>query len=313
MPRESHRFRIALASCMLAASLATALNASADPQGASAMPAGSALPTSVDMGAIDQAVGGQWRNPVNVARDKYRHPKETLAFFGVKPTQTVVEVTPGGGWYMEILAPLLHDHGRYIGILEDPASVKPDDRAETEDSNNRLEAKIALHPDQFVLTLITTIDPTAPVLGAPGTADEVLTFRNVHNWVMAGTQAAMFKAMFNVLKPGGVLGLTDHRAKPGPATDGTQGYLTEQQVIDYATAAGFVLDARSEINANPKDTKDYPKGCVDTSTDADPGRGRQGQVHGDRRVGPDDVAVCEAEEVGAGRERRHGSRSCARR
>jgi predicted methyltransferase len=260
MPQEHRSFRIILASCMLAASLTAAIAASADPQAASTMPGGSATSTGVDMGAIDRAVGGQWRNPNNVARDKYRHPRETLAFFGIKPNQTVMEITPGAGWYMEILAPLLHDHGRYIGILDDPASVKPEDRAETEDSNDRLEAKIANHPDQFVLTLITTIDPAAPVLGAPGTADEVLTFRNVHNWVMAGTQAAMFKAMFNVLKPGGVLGLTDHRAKPGPATDGTQGYLTEEQVIGYATAAGFVLDAKSEINANPKDTRDYPKG-----------------------------------------------------
>jgi predicted methyltransferase len=87
-----------------------------------------------------------------------------------------------------------------------------------------------------------------------------LTFRNVHNWVMDNRQAAMFKAIYTVLKPGGVLGLTDHRANPGPATDGQKGYLTEQQVIDYATAAGFKLDAKSDVNANPRDTKDYPKG-----------------------------------------------------
>jgi predicted methyltransferase len=214
----------------------------------------------VDTSAIARAVAGPWRNPNNVARDKYRHPVETLAFFGVRPDQTVIEITPGAGWFTEILAPLLHDHGHYIGILDDPASVKPDARRETEEQNDRLQVKLAMHQNEYVLTQIRQIDPANAVLGAPGSADVVLTFRNVHNWVMDGYQAAMFKACFNVLKPGGVLGVTDHRANPGPATDGSHGYLTEQQVIDYATAAGFVLDGKSEINANPKDTKDYPHG-----------------------------------------------------
>ncbi|HEY2344838.1 MAG TPA: methyltransferase [Xanthomonadaceae bacterium] len=213
-----------------------------------------------DSSALDAAIAGSWRNPKNTARDKYRHPRETLQFFGVRPNQSVIEITPGTGWYTEILAPMLHDHGHYFGILEDPASVKADARAETGDRNNQFEAKLALRPDLYVLTQVREIDPAAPVLGPANSADLVLTFRNVHNWVMDGRQAAMFKAIFTALKPGGVLGLTDHRANPGAATDGKKGYLTEQQVIDYATAAGFVLDGRSEINANPKDTKDWPKG-----------------------------------------------------
>jgi len=254
MTSTAMRFASALAACVVAAAFALAVNAQPVPQ---AMPMAS---SNANTAALDRAIAGPWRNPNNVARDKYRHPKETLLFFGVKPTQTVIEITPGAGWYTEILAPMLHDHGHYFGILNDPASVKAEARAETSDLNTRLEAKIAMHPDQYILTQLREIDPAAPVLGAPNSVDVVLTFRNVHNWVMDGNQAAMFKAMFSVLKPGGVLGVTDHRANPGPATDGKKGYLTEQQVIDYATAAGFVLDAKSEINANPKDTKDYPKG-----------------------------------------------------
>ncbi len=209
---------------------------------------------------LDRAIAGSWRNPLNTARDKYRHPKQTLQFFGLRPDQTVIEITPGSGWYTEILAPYLFAKGHYYGILEDPASVKADDRSGVQERNNQFEAKIALRQDLYIHTQIHEIDPAAPVLGAAGSADLVLTFRNVHNWVQQGHQAAMFKAIYNVLKPGGVLGVTDHRANPGPATDGSKGYLTEQQVIDYATAAGLVLDGRSEINANPRDTKDYPQG-----------------------------------------------------
>ncbi|MBS0194339.1 MAG: class I SAM-dependent methyltransferase [Proteobacteria bacterium] len=223
-------------------------------------PAPVTLPSSVDAAALDAVIAGNWRNPVNTARDKYRHPKETLQFFGVRPNQSLIEITPGAGWYTEILAPLLRQKGHYFGIIEDPDSVKPSARSETDDLNNQYEAKLAMRPDLYALTQVRSIDPGAPVLGPAGSADIVLTFRNVHNWVMGNRQAAMFKAIYAVLKPGGILGVTDHRANPGPATDGMKGYLTEQQVIDYATAAGFKLDARSEINANPKDTKDWPKG-----------------------------------------------------
>jgi predicted methyltransferase len=249
MIRKPIRFAIAFAAiaCIPASLTAAAQNPPA-------------APMTADTSALDAAIAGSWRNPNNVARDKYRHPKETLTFFGVRPDQSIVEITPGTGWYTEILAPLLHDHGHYFGDIEDPASVKPAARAETDDQNNQYEAKLALRPDLYVMTQVRSFDPAAPVLGPANSADVVLTFRNVHNWVMDGRQAAMFKAIFTVLKPGGVLGVTDHRANPGPATDGTHGYLTEQQVIDYATAAGLVLDGKSEINANPKDTKDYPKG-----------------------------------------------------
>ncbi len=255
MNRRPRTFQLALVTIAMVPALAIAF--ADEPAAPQVM---SIAPQSTDSAAIDRAIAGPWRNPNNTARDKYRHPRETLAFFGVKANQTVVEITPGSGWYTEILAPLLHDKGHYIGIVDDPASVKATARAETEDLNSRLEAKLAMHNELYALALERQIDPVAPNLGPPGSADVVLTFRNVHNWVIDGTQAVMFKAMFAVLKPGGVLGVTDHRANPGAPTDGTQGYLTEQQVIDYATAAGFVLAAKSDINANPKDTKDYSNG-----------------------------------------------------
>jgi predicted methyltransferase len=250
----SIHFRRALLA--IASGWSMAILAQADPQPAPVVPP---MPTT-DSVALDRAIAGSWRNPLNTARDKYRHPKQTLMFFGLKQTQSVIEITPGAGWYTEIIAPFLHDHGHYFGIIEDPESVKPESRAETTERNNQFEAKIALRQDLYILTQIRQIDPAAPVLGPKESADLVLTFRNVHNWVMDNRQAAMFKAIYDVLKPGGVLGVTDHRANPGPATDGKQGYLTEQQVIDYATAAGLVLDAKSEINANPNDKKNYPKG-----------------------------------------------------
>ena len=226
-----------------------------------ATPAQTAPSTTVAT-PYDAVIAGAWRDLKNVARDKYRHPKETLAFFGVKPDQMLIEISPGGGWYTEILAPLERDHGHYAAAVSNPATAKdPRRQAEYQRDINLLNTKHDAHPEVYDKAEMRKIDtPSTPVFGPPGSADVVLTFRNVHNWVGAGTQAAMFKAFFDVLKPGGVLGVTDHRAKPGPATDGRSGYVTEQQVIDYATAAGFVLDGKSEINANPNDTKDYPHG-----------------------------------------------------
>jgi predicted methyltransferase len=180
----------------------------------------------------------------------------------VKPDQTLLEITPGGGWYTEILAPLEREHGHFVAIVPDPA-YDTDPRAKDADTKQiaNLDSLRTAHPDVYSKAEIRRVaSRKEPVLGPAGSADAVVTFRNVHNWVMAGDQAAMFKAFFDVLKPGGVLGVTDHRAKPGPATDGMLGYLTEQQVIGYATAAGFVLEEKSEINANPKDTKDYTHG-----------------------------------------------------
>lgn len=214
--------------------------------------------------ALSAAIAGDWRDPKNAARDRYRHPLETLTFFGVDAKQTVVEITPGGGgWYSEILAPYLRDGGQYIAAQVDPAAV-PEGRSRDGQKKtiDTLKARLAAHPAQFDRAVIATFDPKQPVFAAPGSVDTLLTFRNVHNWVAGGTADAYFAAFFAALKPGGTLGIVDHRAKPGTDLEKmkSSGYLTEQLVIDLATKAGFVLDARSEANANPKDTADHPNG-----------------------------------------------------
>lgn len=207
-------------------------------------------------GQLDAVIAGSWREPANRARDIYRHPKATLQFFGIRPDQTVIEITPAAGWYSEILAPLLRDDGHYIAAEATPAG------GEAKRGDDALRRKFAADPAEYGKARIVEYDPKAPVFGAPASADLVLTFRNVHNWAEAGTAPAMFKAFFAVLKPGGVLGVVDHRAAPGATLDAVKssGYLPTDYVIKLATDAGFKLDAQSEINANPKDTKAYPKG-----------------------------------------------------
>ncbi len=213
--------------------------------------------------AITPILNGVWRSPENRARDQYRHPQQTLQFFDVSPNETLIEITPGAGWYTEILSPLLKDKGHYVAILND-ATKLPNERSQTfyAKLNAGLRTKISDNAAVYGTPAIIEIDPAAPVLGDANSADTVLTFRNVHNWVMADQQAAMFEAFFEVLKPGGVLGVVEHRAKADAEFDKikSSGYLPEEYVISLALKAGFVLDARSEINANPKDTKDYPGG-----------------------------------------------------
>lgn len=214
--------------------------------------------------ALSRAIAGAWRDPKNTARDPYRRPQQTLSFFGVSASETVLEITPGGsGWYSEILAPYLRDSGRYIAAQIDPAAV-PEGRSRDNQQKtlDTLKARLAAHPAQFDRAQIATFDPKQPVFAAPGSVDTVLTFRNVHNWVGGGSADAYFAGFFAALKPGGVLGVVDHRAKPGtdPEAMKKSGYLTEEVVIDLAIKAGFKLDARSDVNANPKDTADHPNG-----------------------------------------------------
>ena len=203
---------------------------------------------------LDAVLAGAWRSEANRARDMYRHPKKTLQFFGVRPDQTIVEVTPSAGWYAEILAPLLHDNGTYIAAVQAPPLGRS--------GGDPLQRKFAADPARYGHARIVSYDPRAPVLGEPGSADMVLTFRNVHNWVLVGTAPAMFKAFYAVLAPGGVLGVVDHRAAPGATLDAVRstGYLPTDYVVKLATDAGFRLDASSDINANPKDDHDHPKG-----------------------------------------------------
>jgi predicted methyltransferase len=247
----------------LAVLLLAACNGASGPASAQAQdqPAGELVPpTSANdftASQLDQVLAGSWRSPENKARDVYRHPKATLQFFGIRPDLTVIEITPGGGWYSEILAPLLRDNGHYVAALAKPAK---DGEAGRDLSG--LRAKFAGDAEHYGKAQILEFDPKAPVFGAPGSADMVLTFRNVHNWVMADTAPAMFKAFYTALRPGGVLGVVDHRAADNARLDAIKGsgYLPTSYVVKLATDAGFKLEEKSEINANPKDTKDYPKG-----------------------------------------------------
>jgi predicted methyltransferase len=245
-------------------SLALVAALAASPSSFAASPAkpadaAQALPAA-DAAVLDAALKGDWRDPKNAARDVYRHPKETLSFFGVTPTQTVVEITPGGGWYAEVLAPYLKNGGTYVAAVVDPASAAEKSRNYYQRSVDGLQKKFTDGPAQYDKATTVKYDPAAPVFGAPASADVVLTFRNVHNWRKASQAEGMFKGFFAVLKPGGVLGVVEHRANQDVAADDDTGYVSEAQVIALAEAAGFRLDAKSEVNANPKDTKDYANG-----------------------------------------------------
>jgi predicted methyltransferase len=259
---------------VLAAAVALALTAcgkSAEQQAAApapapapaAEPAAPADPMAAFAARMDTVLAGAQRSDANKARDAYRHPKETLQFFGLKPGMTVVEITPGGGWYTEILGPLMKGDGKAVAAIIDPNSAASD-RAKDyyTKANGDFRAKLAADAASFGEVEVREFSLSAPVLGEPGSADMVLTFRNVHNWTGSGAAPGMFKAFFDVLKPGGVLGVVEHRASAGTpsAEDPRSGYMLEDDVIKLATDAGFVLAAKSEINANPKDTKDHPNG-----------------------------------------------------
>ncbi len=207
-------------------------------------------------GALQAAIDAPGREATNRARDGYRHPLQTLEFFGVQPGQTVIEITPGGGWYSEILAPYLNAGGHYLAAVPTAAANSA--------GAKRMIAfrdKLAGNASTSGAALVE-FDAKAPTFATGTNADAVLTFRNVHNWVAAGNADAYFRAFFGALKPGGVLGVVDHRAKPGTdlATMKSSGYLTEALVTKYATDAGFKLEASSELNANSKDDAKHPNG-----------------------------------------------------
>lgn len=211
-------------------------------------------------GALQAAIAGSHRAEADKARDKYRHPFETLSFFGVKDNMTVVEVWPGrGGWYSDILAPFLKERGTYYVAGVDPESSVESMRNGAKSYKEKLAANAAI----FGSVKETILSPPTHVAIAPeGSADMVLTFRNVHNWMGNEQAEAAFKAMFRALKPGGILGVVEHRGNPAVPQDpkAASGYVREDAVIKLAEDAGFKLADKSEINANPKDTKDYPQG-----------------------------------------------------
>jgi predicted methyltransferase len=216
----------------------------------------------VDLAALDAAIASPLRSEANKARDAARHPKETLSFIGVTPSSHVIEITPGGGaWYAEIVAPYVQKGGSYTAAVMDPAKA-PNERSREYLTNDNHKLRERLADPGFGKTEIREFDRNAPVFGPAGSADVVLTFRNIHGWVNGGFDQAMFKAFFEVLKPGGVLGLEQHRAREGAdvKTTAPGGYVPEAYVIELAKNAGFELAGRSEINANPKDTRDHPNG-----------------------------------------------------
>ena len=204
--------------------------------------------------AIDAAVAAPTRTPDNLARDKYRNPAATLSFFGVKPGQTVVELWPGGGWYTEILVPHANaGGGTYYAA------------AGWERGLNRVKEWQGANPELYGNIKLAEFPNAGTNPKVPdGSADVVLTFRNVHNWRFGGADgtANAFRQIYAMLKPGGTLGVVDHRLNESQpiALEEKSGYMKESSVIAFAEAAGFKLVGKSEINANPKDTKDYEKG-----------------------------------------------------
>ncbi len=215
---------------------------------------------SLEAGSLlDEAIAGAHRSESNRARDRYRHPKETLLFFGLKPEMTVVEISPSAGWYSEILAPALKARGRYYAALPKITEQSPEPMKRRDaDYRQRMSGDPAL----YGMPVFTSYDAASPEFAPEGSADLVLTFRNVHNWAKAGHTAAMFSGFFKALKPGGILGVVEHRAKPDTPLKAQidSGYMTESYVIDAASKAGFRLLASSDINNNPRDTKDHPGG-----------------------------------------------------
>ena len=210
---------------------------------------------------LDSAIAGAHRSSANKARDIHRHPKETLLAMGLKPGMTVVEIWPDSGWFTEVAAPALRDSGRYVAAhypLEH-SSTNRSQRASRIAFEAMLKANPAVYGKVEMSDLAT---PDRLAMIAPGTADLVLSFRSVHVWAYRGTDDIMFKAAFDALKRGGFLGVEDHRAIEGTPKQKqvNSGYMTESYVIAAAEKAGFKLDAKSEVNANPRDTKDYGKG-----------------------------------------------------
>ena len=209
--------------------------------------------------ALTAILASPHRMPKHPERDAARHPVETLTFFGLTPTQTVVEIGAGGGWYSEILAPLLANGGKYV--IAGPDANGPKTEMSTV-YGKRLDQMLAKSPELFGKVERVTINPDVPKFGADGSADLVIAMREMHNWQRNKKLEAYLAAAHAVLKDGGTFGIEQHRGKPGTTGDATaeSGYLAEDWVIEKVKAAGFELVEKSEINANPKDTKDYQKG-----------------------------------------------------
>ena len=209
--------------------------------------------------SLADIAAGDHRSAGNIARNEWRHPVETLTWFGLEPGMTVVEMAPGGGWYTEILAPYLRESGRLYGAHHDLNAESEYRRR----SSRQFVAKLAGEPDVYDKVEVTVFAPPEQTnIGPEGEVDMILVFRNVHGWLRGEIADDAFETFYRTLKPGGVVGVVQHRGDPDTPQDpeARSGYVNEQVVIDLATAAGFELAAKSEINANARDTKDHPSG-----------------------------------------------------
>ncbi len=231
--------------------------------GSSPAPLSTTQPPVLDFeatAAIRDAVGSTTRSISNIMRDAHRNPQATLEFFGIREDHTVVEIWPGQGWYTEVLAPLLHDEGKLIAAhfpQESDVEFFQKTRADYE--------RMLQRRDVYDVVEMATLDydPGNPI-AEPGTADRVVTFRNVHNWLAVGMDETrtVFAKMFDVLKPGGMMGLVEHRARPGVELQEMidTGYVSEDLITELALEAGFELVSRSAVNQNPQDMRDHPHG-----------------------------------------------------
>jgi predicted methyltransferase len=206
--------------------------------------------------ALVQSIQNPMRSPKFVARDAVRHPAEELTFFGVQPNSTVVEIAPGGGYWTEILAPYLFGRGTLYAVV--PGGTDSDSVKEAA----AFRARAASNRPVFAHLKITEAGGGKYDIAPAGTADYVLTFRNIHNWMYEGDADQMFAAFYTALKPGGILGVEEHRGRTDKPQDpkANDGYVRQDYAIALAKKAGFELVGSSEINANPKDTKDYAQG-----------------------------------------------------
>ena len=208
---------------------------------------------------LPAVIAGEHRSQANIARNAARHPVETLKFFGLEPDMTLIEIGPSGAWYTEILAPYMRDSGRYYGAHFSPNSTNAFQRKNLED----FETKLTANPAIYGRAIIRHLDPpNETAIGPEEGADIALTFRNVHNWMSRGIEQEFFNAFHKNLKPGGILGVVEHRA-PDSADKQEMidtGYVSEAYVKQIADSAGFEFISSSEINANEKDTKDHPEG-----------------------------------------------------
>jgi predicted methyltransferase len=208
--------------------------------------------------ALDNILTGTQRSAENRARDAFRHPEETLLFFGIRPEMKVLEVWPEPGWYTEIIAPLMREHGKYFAavIAADPQSKYGAQRLAD------YQAKLASRPELYGAVTVVSFPMDGSDVVPPDSLDLVVTFRNIHNWMAEDAASQAFATLYKALKPGGVLGVVEHRGNPAVAQDpkAKSGYVNEDYAIRLIEGQGFKLVGESQVNANPKDTKDYEQG-----------------------------------------------------